>query len=73
MCISADHVFYSNLPASDNMACSVLTAIEDLTVRARSVIKIPVKVKSARGKKMPCGTFGISTVWPMINWEFGIY
>ena len=31
-----------------------------LTVPARSVIRIPVKVKSARGKKMPCGTFGIS-------------
>ena len=24
--ISSDHVFYSNLPATDNMACSVLTA-----------------------------------------------
>ena len=60
LCISADHVFSSNLPATDNRACSVLTEIEYLTVPARSVIKIPVKVKSARGKKMPCGTFGIS-------------
>ena len=55
-------MFYSNLPATENMACSVLTAIEDLTVPVRSVIKIPVKVKSAKGKKMPCGTFGISSM-----------
>ena len=62
LCISTDHVFYSNLPASDNMACCVLTAIKDLTVPARSVLKIPAKVKSARGKKMLCGTFGISNM-----------
>ena len=37
-------------------------AMEDLKVPGRSVIKIPVKVKSARGKKMPCTTFGISTM-----------
>ena len=62
LCISADHVFFMSLLASDNMACSVLTAVEDLTVAAWSVIRIPVKVKSARGMKMPCGTFGISTM-----------
>ena len=39
-----------------------LQHVEDLTVPARSVIKIPVKVKSATGKKMPCGTFGISSM-----------
>ena len=44
------------------MACSVLTAVEDLTVPARFLIRIPVNVKSARGKKMSCGTFGISTM-----------
>ena len=62
LCISADHVFFSNLPATGNMMCSVLTPVEDWTVPARSVIRIPVKVKSARDKKMPWGTFGISTM-----------
>ena len=62
LCILEDHVFFTSLPASDNMACSVLTAVEDLKVPARSVIRSPVKVKSARGKKMPCGTFGIATM-----------
>ena len=62
LCILEDHVFFTSLPASDNMACSVLTAVEDLTVLARSLIRIPMKVKSAQGKKMPCGTFGISTM-----------
>ena len=62
LCISADQVFFANSPATDNTMCSVLMAVEDLKVPARSVIWIPVKVKSARGWKMPCGTFGILTM-----------
>ena len=41
-------MFYTNLPSTKNMACSVLTAIEDLTVPARSVYEICVCVPTKR-------------------------
>ena len=59
LCISGDHLFYQNLPFVDNVECSVLTAIEALTVPPLSVLRVPVKVKSARGKKILAGTYGI--------------
>ena len=58
----------------DNVECSVLTATEALTVPPLSVIRVPVKVKSAMGKKILAGTYGICStahnklgVWDSLN------
>ena len=74
LCISGDHLFYQKLPFMDNIKCSVLTATEALTVPPLSVIRVPVKVKSARGKKILSGTYGIYStahnrlgVWDSLN------
>ena len=56
LCISGDHLFFQKLPFMDNVECSVLTATEALTIPPLLVIQVPVKVKSARGKKLPAGT-----------------
>ena len=50
-------LFYQNLPFLDNVECNVLT--EAWTVPPLSVLRVPVKVKSARGKKILAGTYGI--------------
>ena len=74
LCISVDHLFFQKLPLMDNVECSVLTATEALTVPPLSVIRVPVKVKSARGKKIVAGTYEICStaydklgVWGSLN------
>ena len=57
LCISGNNVFFTNLFVSDNIQCSVITAIEDFS--PRSILRIPVSVRSARGKKIVKVTYGI--------------
>ena len=59
LCISGGHLFYQNSPFVDNVECSVLTATEALTVHPLSVIRVPVIVQSARGKKILDETYRI--------------
>ena len=72
LCISGDHLFYQKLPFMDNVEYSVLTATEALTVPPLSVIRVPIKVKSARGKNILAGSYGIcSTAHDKLRvWDF---
>ena len=58
----------------DNIQCSVISAIEDIKIPPGSVLRIPVSVRSARGKKIVKGTYGICAtafdklgVWHSLN------
>ena len=58
----------------DKVECSVLTETVALTVPPLSVLRVPVKVKSARGKKILAGPNGICSsahnwlgVWDSLN------
>ena len=56
LAISCDHVFFSSaLNHRDNFECSVLVAHEDFSVPFRSVLRVPVGVRSARGGPVPQG------------------
>ena len=74
LCISGDNVFFNNLSVSDNIQCSVISAIEDIKIPPRSVLRVPVSERSARGKKIVKGTYGICStafdklgVWNSLN------
>ena len=74
LCISGDNVFFNNLSVSDNIQCSVISAIEDIKIPPRSVLRVPVSVRSAGGKKIVKGTYGMCTtafdklgVWDSLN------
>ena len=61
--------FFQKLPFMDNVERSVLTAVPPL-----SVVRVPVKLKSARGKKILAGTYRICFtahdklgVWDSLN------
>lgn len=59
--ISCDHVFFhSALNHQDNMDCSVLIASEDVKIPFLSVLRIPLKVCSARGRKLLPGSIAVS-------------
>ena len=59
--ISCDHVFFSSaLNQKDNWECSVLVATEDFKIAFRSVLHVPVGVRSTRGGPVPPGTCFVS-------------
>ena len=74
LCICGDNVFFNNLSVSDNIQCSVISAIEDIKIPPRSVLRVPVSVRTARGKIIVKGTYGICAtafdklgVWDSLN------
>ena len=69
LCIIGNNVFFNNLSVPDNIQCSVISAIEYIKI----VLRIPVSMRSARGKKIVKGTYGICAafdklgVWDSLN------
>ena len=61
MAISCDHVFCcSALNHKDILECLVWVATEDFSVPVRSVLRVPVSVRSARGGPVPPGICFVS-------------
>ena len=45
-------MFFNNMSVSDNIQCSVISALEDLKFPPRSILGIPVSGTLARGKRI---------------------
>ena len=47
LCISGNNVFFNNISVSDNIQCSVITAIDDIKIPPLPVLRNLVSVRSA--------------------------